>query len=302
MTSGYLMAKIYIIEFWHLLQILFVRLRKKLTMRKTLLVLAMASVSICAKAQITLGHSFNSKMPGASGQVIFFSSNGQKILMSDTGVNQIKLYNTDYSLWKTINLSNHPGYRFLTASSVSDNLFNSDNSVELIALYYNTSLPYPSGYKGEIVGESGVLLDLGNVLNTSIHTINDHYKLITSMPNFDTYNYKIYSLPGTLPCGDCARLGVSKQVNSGNSSASISSPIPNPSNGKILITYTLPSGISVGAIDFMDVNGKIVKSIPVTAAALFITVDNTDLPSGQYMYKLSAEGEQIPAEKMIIIK
>ena len=174
-------------------------------MIKTLLVLAMASVSICAKAQITLDHSFNSKMPGASGQVIFFSSNGQKILMSDTGVNQIKLYNTDYSLWKTINLSNYPGYRFLTASSVSDNLFNSDNSVELIALYNNSLLPYPYNYKVEIIGESGVLEDLGNGLNTYIHTINNRYKLINNMPNVETYNYKIYSLPGTLRCGDCGR-------------------------------------------------------------------------------------------------
>src|SRR5580658_4104940 len=114
-------------------------------------------------AQITLEHTF---YPAnyAGAQVVLFSSNGEKIMINDTGVNQIKLYNTDYSLWKTINLSNYAGYKLEYVSAISDNLFNSDNLVELVAIYENPSAgSYPTYYRAEVINESGtVLQDLGN--------------------------------------------------------------------------------------------------------------------------------------------
>src|SRR6202012_2659524 len=101
-------------------------------MKVVLSTLALPFVFFCAGAQISLDFSYPYK--NGFGTVILFSNNGEKIMVNDTGVNQVKLYDANYTLWKTINLSNYPGYKFSTAYAVSDNLFNNDNLVELVAV------------------------------------------------------------------------------------------------------------------------------------------------------------------------
>ena len=119
-------------------------------------------------AQITLEHTFLNKELSS---VILFSANGTKIMVNDTGVAQVKLYNTDYSLWKTINLPAYSGYKFNAVSYVSDNLFNSDALVELLAQYYSaTSVPHN---KWQVINELGTLvadLDTSNYY-TYIHDV-----------------------------------------------------------------------------------------------------------------------------------
>jgi len=102
-------------------EIMFVIFVANIPMKKLLFSLSLLFVCCLSKAQITLEHTYSNENPNASGQVILFSANGEKIMMSDTGSNQVTLYNTDYTLWKTINV---PIYTGSLLSNLNYNNFN----------------------------------------------------------------------------------------------------------------------------------------------------------------------------------
>ena len=269
-------------------------------MKNTFLIIAALFICLGAKAQITLDHTFSPANSNTSGQVILFSSNGTKILMSDTGVNQIKLYNTDYSLWKTINLSNYPGYKLYNVYAISDNLFNSDNLVELVAAYTSTTAPY---YKAEVINESGtVLQSLGTSYYAQVHDVNGNYKLFAYTINISTpnyYSYSVYSLPGTMPCGQCGTLGVERTGTENRES--LSPPAPNPNSGNAVINYQLPVGVEQGTITIYNANGQSVKTYQVGNNFQSIDVSSANLPSGVYYYNLTGAGITPMSNKMIVI-
>jgi Secretion system C-terminal sorting domain len=275
-------------------------------MKKTISTIALFFICFCAKSQITLDYTY-SYVSTTSGQVILFSSNGEKIMMNDTGVSQVSLYNTDYSLWKTINLPTYTGFKFSGAYAVSDNLFNSDDLVELIAIYYSTSVS--STYKAQVINESGtVLQDLGNAYSVEVHIINGNYKLFAYQLNIaagsaESFTFNIYSLPGTQPCGQCGSLGLARvQDIVDNGSSNLSAPIPNPNAGQSKINYTLPEGINQGVITIFNSTGQSVKTYNVGSNFQFITLDNSNLPSGVYYYNLTGAGIQPTGNKMVIVK
>ncbi len=272
-------------------------------MKNTILIIAALFICPGAKAQLTLEHTFSPVSIYASGQVILFSSNGEKILMCDTGTNQVKLYNTDYSLWKTINLSHYAGYRFDNVSAISDNLFNSDNLVELVAVYYNPSAgSYPTYFKSEVINENSVVVqDLGNAISAQVHVINGNYKLFT-----ETYyaqasagKYDIYTLPGSLPCGQCGSLGT--QRSGEENREALSPPAPNPNSGGAVINYQLPVGVEQGTITIYNANGQSVKTYQVGNNFQSIDVSSANLPSGVYYYNLTGAGITPMGNKMVVI-
>ena len=280
-------------------------------MKNTILLIAAIVIGLSAKAQITLDHTFSYVSQFYSGQVIVFSSNGTKIMMNDTGTNQVKLYNTDYTLWKTINIPAAPtGYKWYGAvSTISDNLFNSDILVELVVTYSKydgTTIPYYF-YKSHIINETGtVILDLGNVNGVQVHDIDGSYKLYAEHWNFDTgaiqttYTYDIYSLPGTMPCGQCGSLGVERTA--GENRESLSGAVPNPNAGDATINYQLPVGVAQGTITIYNTGGQVMKTYLVGNNFTSINISSANLPSGVYYYNLSGPGITPMGNKMVVIK
>ena len=266
---------------------------------KQVLVFLFLISGISANAQITLEHTFTPISGYAS--TVLFSSNGTKIIANDTGSYQLKLYNTDYSLWKTITVPGYSGFKYQRALVVSDNLFNSDNSVEFIAFYYSTTTSFL--YKAVLVNESGVaVFDLGNNSSFSVEYINGVYKLF-AQSSFSTpslhYATQVYSLPGTMPCGHCGSVGVPKTTRTG---AYVSPPIPNPTSGPVTLSYTLPDDIAAAVLTIYNVEGRAVCNYTVSGFEKQLTIDNSKLPSGIYYYVLTAENMQAVSGKMVIAK
>lgn len=252
---------------------------------------------VFAKSQITIDHTYT----GVTGlQAIEFSSNGTKYQVNDTGSNQVKLYNTDYSLWLTIPLPTYAGYKLALEEWVSDNLFNSDNNVEMIVSYYSTNgAIYRPYYKSVLIDQSGgVLLDLDSCYGGSVFSVAGHYKLTTSN---SAYTTKVYSLPGTLPCIACnSYLKVPGEINIGNNSTPTA--VPNPSKDQVKIFYTLPDGVNQGMITIYNTTGQSVKSYTVTNAFPYITLDNSNLAPGVYYYSLMGIGIMPSGNKMVVVK
>ncbi|MCD6011076.1 MAG: hypothetical protein K0Q79_938 [Flavipsychrobacter sp.] len=231
-------------------------------------------LSAFANAQISLDHTFSSSS-SASGIVL--TSGGDKIAVRNNSASQVNLYNHDYTLWKTITLPTFSGYLINNHFYVSDNLFNSDNNIEMIVTYTRVS---PFGYKSVIIDEAGnVLVDLDEASYMVVHYINGVYKLFAH--DFSAQTSKVYSLPGTIPCGKCGSLGLSKPAPVDETLLAI----PNPNNGIFKIAGT-------GELFITDVAGRKVYS---SADYNNSVIDISKYPAG--IYNISLNGIQSSFEK-----
>jgi hypothetical protein len=78
---------------------------------------------------------------------------------------------------------------------------------------------------------------------------------------------------------------------------------PNPFNQKTVIKYHLPQNTSNAIINITDVNGRLIKTVPVTIQGSGqLTLDEGQLTSGIYQYSLIANGKLLDTKKMILTK
>lgn len=100
---------------------------KKLTLLSLSMLLV---VSIKLQAQIVLEHTFTST---ACNVTPFVTSNGIQYLSYDKNTHSVTLYNTDYSVYKSVVIEYVPDHS-PTFACVSDKLFNTDSKIEFIAI------------------------------------------------------------------------------------------------------------------------------------------------------------------------
>jgi hypothetical protein len=78
--------------------------------------------------------------------------------------------------------------------------------------------------------------------------------------------------------------------------------MPNPSGEQAKVFYTLPPGVAQGTISLYNTNGQMVKTYTVGRDFEYITLDNSNLPSGVYYYNLSGTGIVPVGNKMVVIR
>ena len=255
-----------------------------------------------ANAQITLEHTYATSLSGPI-EVVNLSNDGIKYA-EYYGCSKVILYNTNHTVWKTINFPVIPncGCSYDPSGDntfISENLFNNDNLVELAISYITTSTPYQSTLV--IFNEVGIIIDsISNAQGISVHDVgNNTFKAIVGVYSG---GYSVYSLPGTIPCSICGGgLGVAKLTNNSNG-GDLANPIPNPNSGVVKLGYTLPLGVTQGTITVYNTNGQAIKTYQVTNTFEYIIIDNAELPSGIYYYTLTASNMLPTVKKMVVIK
>lgn len=232
-------------------------------------------------------------------EIINLSKSGRKYFVRDMNAGQLRIYNLDHSLWKTITLPNINNYEPKYAAYTSEELFNLDAQVE-VAVYYHSTLPSVYIKKLVVVNEGGNIInniDSAGVLK--VYSVgNNSYNAILQTGK---EKYTVYKLPGTIPCDKCGNgLGLGKpgKVTTGN----IGNPVPNPSNSQTTVEYSLPVGTTNGIIDVYNMSGQKVKSYKIDNTFNSLLIDNTELNSGTYYYYLTANGERSETKKMIVVK
>jgi len=255
---------------------------------------------------MTLEHHFTAV--GYAG-VVNLSLSGRKIAMFDTVTKQLRLYNMDNSLWKTINFPNVPGFTHYSyepgyliwggADYISETLFNTDNQIEFTTWYWSTTNP------GEgqrlVINESGTII---NSFPNNFYVYKSGENQFKAMVHkgYSNYDFDVYTLPGTIPCDPCSNgLGM-KDAGDNTAQQLLSEPIPNPSTGKTTIRYQLPTGVYEGDLLLYNTNGQEVRKYRVGNNFQYITIDNHDVPSGTYYYQLRCNGGVSDAKKMIVIR
>lgn len=235
------------------------------------LILLMMYSSGYTFGQITLDHTYN-----GWASVSNLAISGYKYHVLDTESKTLKLYNTDHSLWKTVNLSVPAGYTLLTSVyNVSENLFSLDGKVGFTYSYYQTT---PSvQYETRVINENGtILLTIAGATYAYAYEVDGEAKLLAYITNYSTSTTttKVYSLPGNFVTGVATNLTEGMY------------PFPNPSENYITIPYSREMIGQQGEIQIFDLSGNCIRSFSVDNSFNQLLIRTDDFPGGTYLYKI----------------
>ncbi len=234
-----------------------------------------------------------------SGTYTQLSVSGYKFFVMDVGSNQCRIYNTDHSLWKTINLSVPANHYLYDIRFVSENLFTTDNSLCLVYIYYNyNTIGQYYSYTARVIRENGTeLLNIPGCQYVYVHSLQGiGTKLIAYSFDYSTHpdygiHTHVYSLPGQLPNSAGQDRGTM---------ISLPDAYPNPAIGFITIPVSLPEGVSHSELIITDIHGKIVKQLEYNSDADQMLIHTAQFPRGTYLYYFKTKGVRSKASKFIV--
>lgn len=263
-------------------------------MKKSLLTLILSATLLMIYGQIIPEATYNH-----SGTYTNLSLSGSKFFVMDVGTNQCRIYNTNHTLWKTINLSIPANHYLYDVKFVSENLFTTDNSLCLTYVYYNynTAGQYYT-YTARVIRENGTeLLNIPGCQYLYLYKLNTlGTKMVAYSFNYSTYpNYTVqthvYSLPGQL---------------SGSTGGSIEPDDlmqfarPNPADNFTIIPFRLPVGITEGDLVITDAKGQYIRTFQVNNGFESIRIETAQFPSGIYFYYITAGDYRSEASKLVV--
>ena len=286
---------------------------------KKIFTLVLLFCSLQSFGQLTLvkevnDNLFKSKTP-------FFLSNGNKMFYT-LNEKSITLYNSDFSIYKTINrpelypsdkteksINTYYGYpnsitNNLTNSNFifSDYFFNNDSKIEFIVRSYKNDSTV-----SVLLNEDGQ--EIQRFINTFSSEMEflywDNLYVVSHLDN-NNYNFqtKIYSIPGNLPCpSSCSQKAAGiAPISQPNEFKKIQvTDFPNPSSEKVTLAYTLPEGVSFGTLRLYTQTGELVKEFKVSSQVDHLELPVSEYNSGTYFYELQAGGSSSGGKKMVVI-
>ncbi|MEI8048070.1 MAG: T9SS type A sorting domain-containing protein [Bacteroidota bacterium] len=249
-----------------------------------------------SQGQTTLEHIYT----GVSAAYVKLPVAGYKYYVMDVTNSQCRLYNNDHSLWKTISLSIPANYYLYDIQFVTENLFNTDNLIELmyVSYSYNTTSAYYS-YDTRIANENGtVLLSIPGGGYSAIYSAQSGSKLFTWVYDYSvspsTVSTMIYSIPGQ----------VLTDIQEPTIKQGFSMPLafPNPATNSATIPYTLPGSVKQAELKLYNSNGQLVKTFNIDHTFDNILIQTNELPAGMYLYRIEAANFKSETYKLAISK
>jgi hypothetical protein len=231
-----------------------------------------------ADAQITLLQTFEESITPTN----YYTSAQQTDF--DGFVSGTRIYNEDFSVRASFNISAPSGYQFANIQCVSEKIFNTDSKLEFLVSFIKTPITttaeMSSYYWMRLYDENGnILKDFGTTYMftpTLVALSNGNYILLvqkteqitTNPDNTTTIKYKteVYSLPGK------------KEV------SSISSP-PQIKERKEL-AYKLKEG-ETATMKIYNIKGQVVETKTIDHTFNKILLNTARYPRGTYIYKIN---------------
>lgn len=235
-----------------------------------------------------------------SGTFVKLETEGYKFYLMDVPAGECRIYNTDFSLWKTVKLS-VPSNNWLTdIQFLSQHLFNSDDKLEVLYVcyeYVETATSYYYIYTTRIAGENGqILLDVPGGAYSEIKTSSQNEsRLMVYVWDYSVFPYtvqtRIYSIPGMLT-------GTGPLVRDPGLTGEILA-FPNPSNG--LVNIRIPGLAENEKTDLIILNdlGQVVYRHPVSAPVTGIDMEPAGLPAGTYYFRIEGPHYQTKPKKIV---
>ena len=155
------------------------------------------SSKIYSVPSLNLEHSY----PDGNVSRTKLENSGEKYYVTDLTNKQVKIYNSDHSFWKTINLPTTTGATLNAVYHLSETKISTDNLIEVIYTYYVNN-------SGNLEWESRVINENGTTLLTVVGASSLFFSELQGLPNkLIAYIYgttpssKVYGLPTVGPSG-----------------------------------------------------------------------------------------------------
>ncbi|BDS10159.1 T9SS type A sorting domain-containing protein [Aureispira anguillae] len=278
------------------------------------------------QAQITLDNTYSITNSYQDMQPVLLESAGTKYAIFDQGNLELKLYNLDHSIYKTITVNTpsdlydpvaFPHFNAAYFYYVKEGLFDTDNEVEFM-LHYQACLT--SGCSTTVTAIA-IINEDGSVLfqqdDTGIKGTSTYYLQHTNTPssiinasdgtskmilkNTVGPNIYVYNLPGTLMCDPCGGTTGARYTEA-NSGVVLKQNAPNPSTTYTVVGYELPEEADRGTLKIYNTSGIELKSYQVDKSFDHLQISTQDLPAGTYYYTIQTNIGQVQSKKMIVVK
>lgn len=237
--------------------------------------------TIYSAPSLTLEHEYESLIART-----VLENNGEKYFTTQSPMNnQVKIYNADHSIWKTVDLPS-PGefYQVKTISNLSENKFNSDNLVEFTCSYQFDSPIFSTFYESRVINENGL----------SLLTVPNAYILaLSELPNLSNKIIGLMRVDGESPqppSGTVYNTGVLGTTDFNKSSISIA---PNPVKNEFNIFSTK----AIVEVTIFDAIGKLILT---KKASNLTKIEVQNLSNGIYFAKMKADNNTQFTQKIII--
>ena len=185
---------------------LHINLKDKIGMKKLIFSIATISMlSFTATAQITLEHTFKGNVTASwnyAYNVIDY------YIYVNTATNQVRFYNEDYSLYKSVTITPPSNYSFIGAYTFSKNMITTDDKISFCVVFGNSTLPDQNlRYNLKMYDEDGIMIkDFGYMAvagSPTFYEVSKKYKLLLLRYIYENstigYETEIYSVPGIPP-------------------------------------------------------------------------------------------------------
>lgn len=266
--------------------------------RSSIIIIILMSFSQISPAQIL--EEYNTAYSGSWTEL---ETEGSVFYTMDVTNKKCRIYKPNYQLWKTVNIS-VPNNNWLTdIQYVSQHLFNSDDKVEMLIVYYEyvqTSTSYYYIYTTRVVDEQGmVLLNMPKGSYSLIYNTKDAgSKLMVYETDYSVYPYPVtthvYSIPGVWMGLENEQI-INPQPELGNA-------WPNPSAGNFSLNYSIPGQPRESWFILYNMEGTEILREPLSPENDQVNVSRPDLPSGQYLYRIVTPNYQSKGQKITISK
>lgn len=233
-----------------------------------------------AKAQITFEYEF----AGLSAASVELPSAGFRYYVMDAGLNQCRIYTPDYTLWKTISLPVSNGEYLVDIQYLSENIFNTDNAIELLYVTYRYDTLQGYGtYATYVAGESGaILLSVPGGGYSVIYPAKSGSKLFVWMYDYSVSLYatatKVFGLPGVSSQGGAADVVPGQTLQA----------FPNPASEFIRIPVGGQLQGQELSMSILNTAGQTIRRQTIPQAPVFIQIDTRTLSPGVYFYRLTS--------------
>ncbi len=224
---------------------------------------------------------------------------GYKYFVTDAVNNKCLLYNTDHSLWKTIDVPVPENNFIAEIAYVSQHLFNENDNIEMLVIYaeYISSgeIPYYE-YTTSVKGETG-----GNLMSVDgggyalIQDVGDEdAKLLVYVYDLSTFSFpistEVFDIPGS-PLLSPENIAMSNDA--GN-------PFPNPAGSYVNIPYVLDERDATGYLIISDISGKEIRQYKVGKDFHNIRILTSGLGNGIFFYRIQSEHNTSKVKKIIL--
>jgi len=234
-----------------------------------------------------------------SAAICQLESAGEAYYTMDVINKQCHIYTLDHTLFKTIPIPTPADYYLTDIQYVSEKLFNGDNLIELVysyTKYVPTTTSYYYTYETRLINENGtVLLTFPGAGYTEVvETAQQGKKFLVYEYNYAVIPYQtsthVYSLPES----------ATKSADDTYSPIGLGQAFPNPANEHVSIPVVLPSGVTRGTLELFDLNGRKLKTHPVSQTRQNIQITTSDLMPGTYLYHVESNQVRSSSKKLVI--